>query len=348
MMLLTIIATLLLTFHDVYSSVKHAECRIVYDKFHRQEMASRNFIAGAKWPNNEVPYEISSGYSSSDLDVIKSAMREIESKTCVKWVPRSGQKSFVLINPREDGCFAVLGYNPNRGMHVLNLQRSNGRSTCMIMGIAAHEMLHILGFAHEQTRPDRDQFVQIYWSRIKRDSISNYFRAIDINARERPPVCDPRSTQTSFDNCYSGFKTRTFGLEYDYGSIMHYGLDDFTTTGQDTMRVLRPVPTGIVIGNRKGMTNLDALKVKMRYDCNEDPEKKTTRKPSVECKDIYRECPLYKNQCKTNQFIKDGCKVSCGECTECYDMYRNCPDMKHLCGELDAITKGCKLTCRLC
>ncbi|XP_071747236.1 zinc metalloproteinase nas-4-like [Lepeophtheirus salmonis] len=188
MMLLTIIGTLLLTFHNVYSSVKHAECRIVYDKFHRQEIASRNLIAGENWPNNEVPYEISSEYSSSDVDVIKSAMKEIESKTCVKWVPRSGQKNYVTINPREEGCFAVLGYNRNRGVHNLNLQRTSGGRTCMIMGTAAHEMLHILGFAHEQTRPDRDQFVHIYWSRIQRDSISNYFRAIDINARERPPV----------------------------------------------------------------------------------------------------------------------------------------------------------------
>ncbi|XP_040582762.1 hatching enzyme 1.2-like [Lepeophtheirus salmonis] len=347
-MLLTIIGTLLLTFHDVYSSVKHADCRIVYDKFHRQEMASRNFIAGEKWPNNEVPYEISSMYSSSDLGVIKSAMKEIESKTCVKWVPRSGQKNYVVINPREQGCFAVLGYNRNRGVHNLNLQRNNGRSTCMIMGIAAHEMLHILGFAHEQTRPDRDQFVQIYWSRIKRDSISNYFRAIDINARERPPVCNPKSTQTSFDNCYSGFKTRTFGLEYDYGSIMHYGLDDFTTTGQDTMRVLRPVPTGIVIGNRKGMTKLDALKVKARYGCNEGPGAKTTRKPSVECKDKYKQCPAYKSLCRSNSQIRNNCRVTCGECKECYDMYSNCPQVGHFCGEKDVVTDSCKLTCGFC
>nr|XP_040574974.1 low choriolytic enzyme-like isoform X2 [Lepeophtheirus salmonis] len=348
MMLLTIIGTLLLTFHNVYSSVKHAECRIVYDKFHRQEIASRNLIAGENWPNNEVPYEISSEYSSSDVDVIKSAMKEIESKTCVKWVPRSGQKNYVTINPREEGCFAVLGYNRNRGVHNLNLQRTSGGRTCMIMGIAAHEMLHILGFAHEQTRPDRDQFVQIFWSRIKRNYISNYFRAIDINATDIPPVCDSTSTQASFDNCYSGYKARTFGLSYDYGSIMHYGLNYFTSTGQDTMGILKTVPVGAVIGNRNGMTKLDALKVQARYDCNEDPETKTTRKPSVECKDLYIQCPLYKKYCESHQSIKDGCKVSCGECTECYDKYSNCPVLGYLCGEDDTITKDCKLTCRLC
>ncbi|CAB4070015.1 unnamed protein product [Lepeophtheirus salmonis] len=310
MMLLTIIGTLLLTFHDVYSSIKQGECRIVYDKFYKQEMASRNFIAGEKWPNNEVPYTKS----------------EIGNKTCVKWVPRSGEKNYVLINPQQRGCSAVLGYNRNRGVHNLNLQRNDGSTTCMIMGIAAHEMLHILGFAHEQTRPDRDQFVQIFWSRIKRNYISNYFRAIDINATDIPPVCDSTSTQASFDNCYSGYKARTFGLSYDYGSIMHYGLNYFTSTGQDTMGILKTVPVGAVIGNRNGMTKLDALKVQARYDCNEDPETKTTRKPSVEY----------------------GCKVSCGECTECYDKYSNCPVLGYLCGEDDTITKDCKLTCRLC
>ena len=34
-------------------------------------------------------------------------------------------------------------------------------------GVVVHELLHILGVAHEQQRPDRDQFLTINWPNMK-------------------------------------------------------------------------------------------------------------------------------------------------------------------------------------
>ncbi len=42
-----------------------------------------------------------------------------------------------------------------------------GGGTCMTTGIVLHEILHILSVAHEQNRPDRDEFVTIHWDQIK-------------------------------------------------------------------------------------------------------------------------------------------------------------------------------------
>ncbi|QQP50138.1 Metalloendopeptidase [Caligus rogercresseyi] len=266
--------------HAAAGEIKAADCRIIYDKYDYQAANSRNFMFGEVWPKNEIPYVLGSGYSVNDRAVILSAMRHIEQRVCIKFVVRSTQKNYVLIKNDESGCFATLGYHNRRGQHTLNLQRTDARGrTCMIMGIAAHEMLHVLGFAHEQTRADRDQYVQINWSNIRRSSISNYFRSTEVGSSERPPVCDPKSSQKSFDNCVSGFKTETFGMPYDFGSIMHYGLDYFTTTGRDTMSVRAEVPIGIKIGNRDGMTHLDAQKAQAKYGCN--GRTTTTRKPSV-------------------------------------------------------------------
>lgn len=79
-----------------------------------------------------------------------------------------------------------------------------------VFGTPAHELAHALGYWHEQSRTDRDAYVQIEWGNV---------------------------SQTACDGpCDSQFQTRGAGGEYgpyDFDSVMHYGACAFSCC-QDT------------------------------------------------------------------------------------------------------------------
>ena len=78
----------------------------------------------------------------------------------------------------------------------------------MDMGTIEHEFLHALGVHHEQTRPDRDQFVDIFWNNIDPKQKSNF---------------EKRSSSVSL------------GFPYDYGSVMHYTTYAFSINNRPTI-----------------------------------------------------------------------------------------------------------------
>ena len=91
------------------------------------------------------------------------------------------------------------------GNQKLNL----GVPGCTDCGTAIHELLHSMGMAHEQSRPDRDTFVEIKWDNI----ISSMYSQFAQN-----PHAD-----TSVD--------------YDIMSIMHDGRFHWSDNGKETIVV---------------------------------------------------------------------------------------------------------------
>jgi hypothetical protein len=120
-------------------------------------------------------------------------------------------------------------------------------SGCQTRGIAIHEIGHTVGFWHEQSRPDRDSFVDINWDNIKDGKSHNFWRrsAADVNS---------------------------LGSGYDYGSIMHYGRTAFSSNGQNTIDVNnnnafvnQGSPT---LGQRNGLSTRDVAQARARYICD--------------------------------------------------------------------------------
>ena len=59
-------------------------------------------------------------------------------------------------------CWSYLGVRGGR--QTLSLQSPH----CMRTGVTSHELMHSMGFVHEQSRVDRDKYVTIMWPNIYR------------------------------------------------------------------------------------------------------------------------------------------------------------------------------------
>ncbi|XP_043079071.1 hatching enzyme 1.2-like [Puntigrus tetrazona] len=179
----------------------------------------------------EVPYIVSSEYSYYDKSVITNAMSTFHSKTCIRFVARSTQTDYISIE-NKDGCYSSLGRTG--GKQVVSLNRQG----CVYHGIVQHELNHALGFYHEQTRSDRDQYVKINFENISPDMAYN-FQKQNTNNQNTP---------------------------YDYGSVMHYGRTAFSI--QPGLETITPIPDDTVeIGQRQGLSNIDILRINKLYAC---------------------------------------------------------------------------------
>ncbi|KAE8606499.1 hypothetical protein XENTR_v10010759 [Xenopus tropicalis] len=189
------------------------------------------------WPKDSngivnVPYTISSDYSQNEASLIMAAMQEFATLTCVQFIPQTDEDDYIAIQPL-DGCWSYIGVNGGAQ------QVSLGKGGCIYYGVIQHELNHVLGFVHEHSRSDRDNYVHINYQYISPDNIAFF---------------DKKDT----DN---------LGLEYDYSSVMHYpGYSYSNTTGKNT---IVPIPNANVpIGQRYGLSTLDVSKINRLYQCD--------------------------------------------------------------------------------
>ncbi|XP_012733773.2 high choriolytic enzyme 1 [Fundulus heteroclitus] len=177
-----------------------------------------------------VPYMLSPEYSVIETKLIKEGMDNIEDSTCIRFVPRTHQRDYIDIQPKS-GCWSYLG--SRGGRQTLSLQNPD----CMQIGVISHEFMHALGFVHEQSRFDRDNYVTIMWPNIWRDRLRNFEK----------------------------FKTDSLDLPYDFGSIMHFGMYAYSMSGEPTI-----VPKNgriVKLGHSSSLSHTDKLKINRLYQC---------------------------------------------------------------------------------
>ncbi|XP_053427816.1 meprin A subunit beta [Nycticebus coucang] len=196
----------------------------------------RNSIIGEnyRWPHT-IPYVLEDSLEINAKGVILNAFERYRLKTCIDFKPWTGEANYISVI-KGSGCWSSVG---NR--HVGRQELSIG-ANCDRIATVQHEFLHALGFWHEQSRSDRDDYVSIMWDRIQSGREHNF-------------------------NTYSDQLSDSLNVPYDYTSVMHYSKTAFQNGTEPTI-VTRISDFEDVIGQRMDFSDYDLLKLNRLYNCS--------------------------------------------------------------------------------
>ncbi|XP_046456656.1 hatching enzyme 1.2-like [Daphnia pulex] len=188
-----------------------------------------------RWPNAQIPYQISAEYTSDQRKIIAYAMSAYHNNTCIRFVPRTCEKSYITISKTGNGCWSYVG------MLGISAQQVSLDDECLTSprpGVAMHELMHTAGFYHEHTRPDRDTYVKINFTNIQPQYANNFEKNL-------------------------ASQVTTLGLAYDYGSVMHY--PQYVFAINKTYPTITPLIGKPALGQRTGFSLLDLQKLNALY-----------------------------------------------------------------------------------
>jgi len=210
------------------------------------------------WPENTLKYRfVRNSFSRREKNDIIDKLRSLEKKldNCIKFrwsrsskdtvnVGRERSRNVQLQEKLKYKCSASIGYNGGQSKtNYMNLGEK-----CMSTRTIEHEFLHTLGLYHTHTRPDRDNFVTILKDNIK-----------DWDKRKH-----------NFDKQYTA---KTFGLPYDFGSVMHYWDTAFSKNRNRFKTIVakerfQHFQSSIKKGVSKGVSKWDIRLIKKMYNCD--------------------------------------------------------------------------------
>ena len=189
-----------------------------------------------RWSNADIPFAIDpSIYANGLYDEVAAAINEFNTKTQLCLTLRTTQEDYIK--------FVFSSTIAGGGLSSVGRQGGEQHlwfSSTASKGTVIHELMHVAGFYHEQSREDRDQFVRINEANIMEASKHNFQIEDGV----------PRSS-------------------YDYCSIMHYSSKAFSKNNDFTINCME---NGVVkmcppcLGNGETFSDADIVGIAGFYN----------------------------------------------------------------------------------
>lgn len=195
-----------------------------------------NPLAGQRWTNNTIPYVLDASLTQPMRDLFARAIAHWESKTPIRFVTRGAQANFLRVIRTDNPLNTAGGIGMVGGEQTMRLRDDATLVTHI------HEIGHTVGLFHEQNRVDRDRYVAIDYSKVRKDE----FRQVDA------------------------FGSPTTIGGYDMQSVMHYDKTFVTRYGD---RIMDSIPPGLDLFSDDGLSPGDIDAVARIYN---QPVTKTT------------------------------------------------------------------------
>ncbi len=151
------------------------------------------------WTKGRIPYEIESSIPEVQLREIKSSLLAFNYSTNIEFIERDNQEDYIVFTAADDHCYSYVGKRGGEQPVFLGPGCKSPQIT--------HELMHVLGFHHEQARLDRDKHIQVLWENID-EEFHPQFRKLPW------------------------YSEKLSGLPFDYSSIMLYPPTAFSIDGQ--------------------------------------------------------------------------------------------------------------------
>jgi hypothetical protein len=178
-----------------------------------------------QWSSPEIPYVISKDLPNPAR--VEKALEYLREHTVVRFIPFTGERDAVVFEPGTTNCYSSLG-------RIGGLQSIKLAAGCQWPEIL-HEIMHALGFVHEQSRPDRDRYVEVLWP--------------NIDDEFRP----------QFNVVPETFTYAVRGSDFDYHSIMLYRPTTFAK--KEGLPVMRSKSTELIAPVDQGLSETDIKRI---------------------------------------------------------------------------------------
>jgi hypothetical protein len=199
--------------------------------------------------------------SGAEQSVVESVISGMNTKLrSLEFIPRTTEQFYLGIGNFGYGCWSYVG----DVTEYLPVQPINFGRGCYTTAIIEHEIMHALGFGHEHARGDRDEHVTINWN--------------NLDSRYK-------------DNFAVMSNTYSWGVEYDYRSVMHYAQYAFSKSPGLPTIVTLDSSFQSIIGTASEMSDSDILQIELLYRCPDGPRNYSTFcTPDCPCYHLEGEC----------------------------------------------------------